>query len=68
MPEDEQPRPRRRYRVGDGATRSRTISLPATLYEAINDEAERQGHNNVSWVIQLAVIDYLNRMNDPRAA
>jgi hypothetical protein len=63
-----QERPKRRYRLGDGDTRSRTISLPAKLYEAIAEEAAAQGHNNISWVLQLAAIDYLNKRRDPRAA
>jgi len=68
MPEDEQAQPARRYRRTDGATRSRTFSLPTQLSEAINEQAAREGHNNASTIVVLAVTDYLNRMNDPRAA
>lgn len=68
MPEAEQPAPTKRYRLTDGATRSRTFSLPEGLAEAITEEARRQGHNNSSTIVVLAVTDYLNRMSDPRAA
>lgn len=65
---DERTHESKRYRLTDGKTRSRTFSLPEALAEAITEEARRQGHNNSSTIVVLAVTDYLNRQRDPRAA
>lgn len=46
----------------------KSVSMTEGLAEATAEQARREGHNNFSAVIVRALIEYLNRQNDVRAA
>lgn len=60
---------RRKNRPYDGPlSRSKTYSIPENLIEAVQEEARKEGHNNGSRIVVAAIIDWLNRRRDVRAA
>lgn len=46
----------------------RSLSLTPTLAQAIDEVAVQEGHRNFSAVVVKALVDFLNRRNDVRAA
>lgn len=58
---------RRSNREDDRAI-SRNVSFPGSLIALVNEQARKEGHNNFSTVVIKALVAYLNRENDVRAA
>jgi metal-responsive CopG/Arc/MetJ family transcriptional regulator len=46
----------------------RSLSLPPTIARAVDEIAAQEGHRNFSAIVLRALIDFLNRHNDARAA
>lgn len=57
----------RRNRL-DGAVIPKTYSVPRDLADAVIATARDEGHNNQSTIVIKALVDYLNRRHDVRAA
>jgi hypothetical protein len=60
--------PRIRKNRMDGETVKRTFGLRRHLDEALAEAARRDFRNNKTAALEAALIEWLNRRNDPRAA
>lgn len=60
---------RRRNQVPNGPRAvKKSFSIRADLYDALTEAAREEGHNNISRIVTSALIAYLARRYDPRAA
>lgn len=62
----EQPRSRRNRL--DGPTVTKSFSLPRPIATAIEELAREEEHKNQSTIVLRALVEFLNRYRDPRAA